>query len=389
MSLTNGLIVGYNVGRKEGAKIAGTVWDWNWDGSLVDQTINELRYGGPQVRSRAAQNMALANNPQVTPYLIEALNDEDPEVRVAAARALNTYRDPRAVPHLLAMVRDKNFAVAEAAATTLGLIGDTVAVKPLLELVERAKRFGPNLAVQHAAVVQALVALGRLRDPQGTDTLVRMLRRGYKDSMSDWHSQVRQAAALGLGLFDQPAGVTALIDMLNDNERPEVRGSVTTALATLRSPHSFKAMVSNLSFAPFENTEKLWRRQEGITIALGQRGDRAAVPYLLPLASSPYPEVRIALAEALVRLGETERGDALIPLLRDRSPEVRHAAAQALGMLGIQAAVVPLSAVVVDPDRRVAGAAQNALDNIKALPSATEGNKAYLPAGQPEPDPNT
>lgn len=343
----------------------------------LDQIINELRYGGPQVRSRAAANMALANNPQVIPFLIEALGDEDPEVRAATARALNTYRDQRAVPSLIGLLYDNNFTVTEAAATTLGLTGDPAAVKGLQDVIERALRFGPNTIFQHQTVVQAVIALGRIKDPRATGTLIKMLKQGYKNAVSDWKVQVRQAAALGIGLLDQPAGTTELIETLTEDERAELRESVTTALGTLRSENSFRQMVANLSFAPFENQPKLWRRQEGITIALGQRGDRAALPYLLPLVSSPYPEVRVALCEALVRLSETEHGDVLIPLLRDRSGEVRAAAATALGMLGIQSAAGPLSAVAVDPDRRVAGAAMNALENIKALPSGQ--TQRYLP----------
>jgi HEAT repeat protein len=342
-----------------------------------DQTINELRYGGPQVRIRAATFLAEANNPQVTPYLLEALKDEDAEVRIAVAHALNTYRDPQAVPTLIQLLNDKNFAVNASAATTLGLTGDERAVKPLLHMVERVLRFGPNILVQHQAIVQGLVALGRIRDERATGLLIKMLKKGYRHSVSDWQLQVRQAAALGLGLLDQPAGNQILIDTLTDDEPADLLESLTTALGMLRSEQSFKMMAGYLRFAPFENENKLFRRQQGLIIALGQRGDRAAVPYLLPLVTSVYPEVRIALTETLVRLGETEQGDALIPLLRDRSSDVRTAAATALGALGVQSAAGPLSAVAVDPDRRVAGAAQNALENIKALPSAQRN--IYLP----------
>ena len=335
----------------------------------LDQLINQLRYGGPEVRIRAASELSLANNPQVTPYLIEALQDEEPEVRIAVARALTTYRDPRAIPLLIGLLHENNFTVTEAAATTLGLVGDPVAVKPLLDLIERAKRFGPNTLPQHQTIVQAVVALGRIRDVRATSVLIKFLRKGYKNSVSDWHLQVRQAAALGLGLVDQPAGVEALIETLRDDEPDELRVSVTTGLGMLRSLDSFRQMVLNLNFAPFEDHNRFFRRQEGLIIALGQRGDRAAVPYLLPLLNSRYSEVRVALSEAFVRLGETDRGEVLIPLLRDRNVQVRFAAAQALGALGVESAAGPLNAVLVDPDKRVAGAAQNALDNLKALPS--------------------
>jgi HEAT repeat protein len=351
----------------------------------LEQLVNELRYGGPQVRTRAARTMAEVNDPQLIPFLIEGLTDEEPEVRVAIAHALNAYRDPRAAPALIKLVQENNFVVAEAAATTLGLTGDNSAVKPLLDMVERAKRFGPNTIYQHNAITQGIVALGRLKDPRATDLLIKTLRKGYKHSVSDWNLQVRQGAALGLGLLDSPDGTAALVETLSDDESRELRGSIVMALGMLRSPESLRILTANLGYAPFEDQTKAWRRLEGITIALGVRGDRAAVPYLLPLVESPYPEIRIALSESLVRLGETDKGEVLIRLLRDRSADVRVAAAQALGALGIQAAAGPLSAVAVDPDRRVAGAAFNALENLKALPSGgSAASVGYLPAGSEE-----
>ncbi len=354
---------------------------------ILDQIINQLRYGGPEVRIRAAGEIALANDPQLAPFLIEALQDDEPDVIIALTRALNTYRDPRAVPYLLPLLQENNFTITEAAATTLGLIGDPVAVKPLLDLIDRARRFGPNILPQHQTIVQSVIALGRIKDQRATSIMIKLLRQGYKNSISDWQIQIRQAAALGLGFLDQPAGTTTLLESLRDDERTEVRQSVISALGMLRSQDSFQQMLSNLNFAPFEDQNRFFRRQQGIIIALGQRGDRAAVPYLLPLVKSRYPEIRVALSETLVQLGESERGEVLIPFLRDRNVAVRHAAAQALGQLGVQSAAGPLSAVLVDPDKRVAGAAQNALDNLKALPSGGGPTQfPSLPSANPNPD---
>ena len=105
-------------------------------------------------------------------------------------------------------------------------------------------------------------------------------------------------------VLDQPAGTTELIETMTEDERAELRESVTTALGTLRSENSFRQMVANLSFAPFENQPKLWRRQEGITIALGQRGGPDDIAKLRPLLTDDRHLVRFMAAASVLKLSQ-------------------------------------------------------------------------------------
>jgi HEAT repeat protein len=317
---------------------------------------------------RAAAEIANLNDPAATVTLIEALDDKEPEVRAAVAEALATFRDKRAVPKLIPLLQDRSWVVRESAANTLGLIGDPAAARPLVDLVERSSAHDVNILRHHQTIMESIIALGRIKDPRATLLLTKILKKGYKSSVSDWQLQVRAAAALGLGYLDQPAGVDALFEVLSENEAREVREAAITALSLLRSEDSFKKLIGALNARMFEDQARSWPRHQGAVEALGQMGNPEAVPYLLPMVNSESSEVRMALAHALARLGATESKEVLLKLLRDRMAEVRAAAAQALGHLQISDASGALNVILRDPNRLVAGAAQVALDQIKALP---------------------
>jgi HEAT repeat protein len=345
-----------------------------------EQQVNRLRYGSPLLRADAARDLGQSKDKTAIPLLIQALGDREYEVRAAAAEALTHFREEAgvAVPKLTDLLQDKAWPVRKEAAIALGLLNDERAVKPLIKLISD-NTVQPRGETIHRTIVEALIALGRLRNTRATDIMVKVLRKGYREAPSDWQIQIRQAAAYGLGFLDQPEGTQALIDSAREDERPEVRESVVTALTMSKSDASFKIMLENLPFKPFEDIPKVWRRQEAILIALGERGDRRAVPHIVSLNNSEYPEVRQALIHTLLRLGETQNSDVLMDLLRDRMPEVRAAAASALGHLQITEAAGALEVVAMDPDQRVSVAANTALESIKQLTAGTSDNR-FLPS---------
>jgi HEAT repeat protein len=346
-----------------------------------EQLVNRLRYGSPERRASTAREIGESKDASALPLLIKALDDREYEVRAAAAEALTHFREQavEAVSKLSHLLQDKAWPVRKEAAIALGLMNDERAVKPLIKLIT-ANRVQPRGDTQHRTIVESLIALGRLRNPKAADIMVKILKKGYADAPTDWQIQIRQAAAYGLGYLDQPEGTLALIESAREDERVEIRESVVTALCMLKSEQSYKMMLENLPFRPFEDTPKVWRRQEAILIALAEREDRRAVPHILFLNNSEYPEVRAALVRTLLRLGETQNSEVLMDLLSDRMPEVRAAAASALGHLQITAAAGALEVVAMDPDQRVAVAATTALESIKQLTAGTSEDR-YLPSG--------
>lgn len=83
--------------------------------------------------------------------------------------------------------------------------------------------------------------------------------------------------------------------------------------------------------------------REHAATALGKRGDRRTVPYLIELLDDPSASVREHTVSALGNLGDDRALDALIRTMRrDSSVEVREHAASALGNLGDRRAYEPL-----------------------------------------------
>jgi HEAT repeat protein len=60
-----------------------------------------------KVRRAAAWALGQIGDPQATPALIQALQDEEWVVRQAAARALEQIGDPQATPALIQALRDE------------------------------------------------------------------------------------------------------------------------------------------------------------------------------------------------------------------------------------------------------------------------------------------
>jgi HEAT repeat protein len=86
---------------------------------------------------------------------------------------------------------------------------------------------------------------------------------------------------------------------------------------------------------------------------------------LLEQLRAPEPTVRRAAADGLGQLGNAAAVPPLLPLLHDADPYVRQAAARALGQLNDPGAIAPLVAMRTDPDEHVLHAAIGALGDIQ------------------------
>jgi len=154
---------------------------------LADTTL-ERRYV-------AAWALGKINDPAFTHNLIAALDDANFEVHRQAVRALVRIHRP-AVPALIEALPEASPQMARGIIHALGDIGDRRALQPLLEFSTAANR------------AEIMLALGKLRDPLATDTLI----VGLTDE--DW--QVRMNAAMALGPLAAEEAQEALRQTLED-----------------------------------------------------------------------------------------------------------------------------------------------------------------------------
>lgn len=159
----------------------------------------------------AARALGELGDPAGVPALIGALDDDNAEVRRTATRALARIHRA-AVEPLIAALPEAPPRAASGMIRALGDIGDRRALDALLAQAE-----GPCRA-------EALLALGRLRDPRAEATLI----AGLADA--DW--QVRMNAAMALGPVGSPRAAEALRVNLDD-EVTVVREWAARSLETL------------------------------------------------------------------------------------------------------------------------------------------------------------
>jgi len=165
-------------------------------GALKDKTDKNKK-----VREGAAEILGTIGYEGATPFLIEALNDEEENVRAVAARALGERKDKAAITALVGRLRDKSEGkVAKAAAArALGEMQDRSAVPALIEALK-----DENETVR----TNACTALGKIRDESAVPELIERL-------LKDRNAKVREEAARALGEIKDKSAVPALIEAID------------------------------------------------------------------------------------------------------------------------------------------------------------------------------
>jgi len=116
----------------------------------------------------ASQTLGAFGNKEVTPLLIEKLNDESHLVRVRTIIGLGLMGDRRAVKPLIKLLDDEDEALVSNAITSLGCLGDPEAVVPLLKVLETKKKDLP--------LSLAMEALGQIGDVRAVEPLLSFVK---------------------------------------------------------------------------------------------------------------------------------------------------------------------------------------------------------------------
>jgi len=329
---------------------------------LADAIASLLRGNEVLARCRRLKNTAEI---QTVRYSLGAPNTKaparDPAATAAASRPASAWS---------AELKDASGLVRSQAALALAELGAAGReAEPALTATLR----DPDPDVRAAAVA----ALGRI-GPEGKSA-VEGLARALSDD--DWFVRLGAAQALqGLGAPAAPAA-PALIqamkpaDLIKDF-RPVRCGAAMVALARI-DPRAkdlepaFRMVVAKL--LEDERQGSFGARATGARL-LGECGAAAlsTSPSLAKLLQDPDGDVRVASAEALLKIAPEKQGEAALAVLVDalKHPDllVRRRAAEALGGRGplSRSALPDLRAAVQDAEPEVRRAAQEALRRIDA-----------------------
>jgi HEAT repeat protein len=188
------------------------------------------------VRWKTAESLAMIGAPSVEP-LISALEHPDGDVRWKAAIALGEIKDPRAIGPLIRQLSDTDRFVKSRVAHALGMIG-----APAVHTLIRTLLEGDGNLRWGAAI-----ALGRIKDPQAVEPLIRAL--------ADKYENVRAEAATSLAAIGKPA-IAPLIWFLKHSEGG-MRIEVMNALGELHANDAIEPLVQMLEKANEEERQAI------------------------------------------------------------------------------------------------------------------------------------
>jgi cyclophilin family peptidyl-prolyl cis-trans isomerase/HEAT repeat protein len=341
-----------------------------------------------------------------------AMAQPDPLVRKIALRAIGRIRDTQGQPLLIAALRDRDSTLVAEAAFALGQMADSTTFSAL------NARLADNTFLLPSAVNEIVTAMVKIGGPQagtvcaellqsigfGTDSVrsrtaaQSCLRESWRlgqyaplDQLRTFLNSsddvLRTTAFYVLGRLHRPADATRMLAGLRETNR-FARAASARALTQpyADSAHLDPATVTRqLGQLAADNDPTL--RIQSLRSLGTYRGERIA-PMLLPGLADQVPNVAVTAAEALGNSGDSSGVPALLGVLDGKGPfALRRAALISLAQLDAAAlatrikgwtgsadwrdrataatawgAVKPfdpssLTALLADPDSRVAGAA--------------------------------
>jgi HEAT repeat protein len=233
---------------------------------------------------------------------------------------------------LIKALRYKDSQIRQKAAHALGDIRDKKACEALLLALDDEDSYVCALSVE---------ALGYLKDSRAVDPLVRILQRNTIDTTS-------KNASLAIKRIGDPPPNSILVDLLSHKSK-----NVREDIAELLYKRGWKPGTDELKVKYYVAQEKWYKTvqlgtigvdplinalidissQEKAAEALGEIGDKKAVPYLISvLDRRGRRETNCAVIKALGKIGDVTALDVLGSLLED--DDLVYDVAQAIGQIG-------------------------------------------------------
>ncbi|MFW5748516.1 MAG: HEAT repeat domain-containing protein [Chloroflexota bacterium] len=205
--------------------------------------------------------------------------------------------------------------------------------------------------------------------------------QGLVDALASDDAGIRRRAAAALRALGAVDAIPQLEAVLETEPDPEVRSNILSALATLRQEKERRESGDSAAPQQAEAVEKIseelqhllndLRSEDPETIihtahTLGDIGDKLAVePLVILFNQQALPiKVRLAIAEALLKLESAPVEVALLGALRNPDWRIRRNSAAILGQLKAEWAVEPLIRSLTDKNKTVRRTAYAALRYI-------------------------
>jgi HEAT repeat protein len=213
------------------------------------------------------------------------------------------------------------------------------------------------------------MSLYQLEKDEDVDSLLDHLKLSDSPTV-----RTRAAEILGDVVDDEPQAVDALVRAAQADDHEDVRGAAIDALDAIGAD-AIERLVAEMAGVDTDGGAD-WVRAEAFVEtltadrpelrmaaanALRRLGDPGALPALVDVLDDPEARVRARAARACGAIGDERAADALAARLDDPRGRVRREAADALASIGTDRALTPLIGAVTDDDDEVRYAAVMAL----------------------------
>lgn len=305
-------------------------------GSLDKEDLEGLESGDDGLFSDVAH---------VERALVSCLRHEEYEIVRAAGEALGDLVGESHKWELIGLTLEERQGTATYAARLLRKIDDGTIIPVLLDIFEETYDFGILASIGRIAnpsaipkleeclgsddewlrmqAMQAMQTLMEMRRPEANDIFVRMMR--------DTNTSVACGAAMGLAFAGTSTEVPAILGVFAERN---ARLPKTAGLPRLkREPHNGMTFGMGELYPNSADRPHILVGQpvSNIAHALGEIGDKRAVPALLEVAkTTPHDLVRAACVGALAKIGGVDYSFFIERLGRWFSDSVRSAAESGL-----------------------------------------------------------
>lgn len=331
--------------------------------------IVQLNLASSATRARAADALGRSRSENAAAQLGKALANKDPSVRFLAAIALGEIGDRGAIAGLTLALVDPAWWVRCGAEHALARIDTDWSSS------EAARKVAPIFLAKMLSQdggenrVSALLPFIQVADSSYIASLVDALKNG-RDRLS------RVLSAQALGLMQDEGVLEPLVAVLETESNESVRMAAILALRNRGDRRAVPFLIEALS----DSSKSVREVIENLLPELDPdwaRSDAAAgaVSTLIDALRDSSPLTRLAAASALRVLASPRALDALIAALRDHHSEVRIHAAMALGAIGDRGAMEPLLTTLGDRNdlvRMASAAALGLLGDAKSVPALAE-----------------